>query len=131
MIAADRRTVAADKFRRRMNDDVRAMFDRSHEVRARECVVDDERNAVLMGDFRHRFDVQNVAARIADRLGIERLGLRRNRFAEIFRIGRIDEFHVNADFFERNAQTSCTFRRTGWKRIRFRLRLQQYSKWHT
>ena len=60
--AADRRAVAADELRRRVDDDVGAVLDRAAEVRRGERVVDDQRRAVLVRDLRHRLDVEDVAA---------------------------------------------------------------------
>ena len=57
-----------------MHDDVGAVFEGPHQVGRRHCVVDDERDAVLLGDGRDRLDVDDDAARIGDQLDEDRLG---------------------------------------------------------
>ena len=57
------------------SDDVGAPLDRAAEKRRRERVVDDQRELVVVRDGRDRFDVEHVAAGIADRLAVERLGV--------------------------------------------------------
>ena len=50
--AADRIAVAADELGQRMHDDVGAMLDRPHQIGRGQRVVDDQRQAVLVGDRR-------------------------------------------------------------------------------
>ena len=57
------------------SDDVRAPLDRAAEKRRRERVVDDQRQLVVVRDGRDRFDVEHVAARVADGLAVKRLGV--------------------------------------------------------
>jgi hypothetical protein len=66
--AADAGPVAADELGRRMNDDIGTPFDRAAQVRRRERVVHDQWQPVLVGDRRHRLDVQHIPAGVADRL---------------------------------------------------------------
>ena len=94
--AADAVAMAAHELRQRVHHDVGAVIDRPAHVGRRESVVDHQRNAVLVRDLGHRFDVEHVAARIADRLAVEALRLRRDGLAEILRIVRLDELHVVA-----------------------------------
>ena len=70
--AADRIAVAADEFRQRMDDDVGAMLDRPHEIGRRQRIVDDQRNAVLVGDLADRFEVDEFAVRIGEALDEDR-----------------------------------------------------------
>ena len=90
----------ADEFRGGMHDDIRAVRQRLHQIRRRHRIVDDQRQAVLMGDGRHCRDIQCVQFRIADGFGIDRPGLRRDRPAEILRVGRVHEPDLNAQLGE-------------------------------
>ena len=65
--AADRRAVAADPLRRRVDDDVGAVLDRLREQRG-EGVVDEDRHALGVGHVGDRADVVDVEARVADGL---------------------------------------------------------------
>ena len=60
-------------------DDVGAVLERAAQIRRRHRVVDDERNAGVVRDRGDRRDVADVELRIADRLGVERLRVRRER----------------------------------------------------
>ena len=102
--AAKRIAVARQELGRRMDDDVGAMLDRPAEVGGRERVVDDQRQARLVGDLRHRRDVDHDAARIGEVLDEDRLAFRRQRAAEILRLGRIDEMAGPAELLERKAE---------------------------
>ena len=73
--AADRIAVAADEFRQRMHDDVGAMLDRPHEIGCRQRVVDDQRDAVLVGEIAELLQVDEFAVRIGEALGEDELGL--------------------------------------------------------
>jgi hypothetical protein len=64
--------VAAEKLRRRVDDDIGAPFDRAAQIRGGEGVVYDQRQLVIVCDRRHRLDVQYVAGWVADRLREER-----------------------------------------------------------
>ena len=77
--AADRRAVTADELRGRVHDDVGTVPQRLDEVRARERVVDHERDAVVVRDLRDAFEVEDVALGVADALAVERLGVRADR----------------------------------------------------
>ena len=87
-----------------MDDNVRAVLDRPAEVRGRQRIVDDQRQAGLVGDLRHGRDVDHDAARIGEILDEDRLAFRRQRLAEIFRLGRIDEVAGPAELLERQAE---------------------------
>ena len=63
--AAERRAVTAYKFCRRMNNDVRTVFNGANEVRCAESVVNDEGQTVLMGNGGNFFDVRYVAVGVA------------------------------------------------------------------
>ena len=63
--AAQRRAVTADEFRCGVHDNIRAVFQRTDEIRRAESIVNDKRQSVRMGDLRERVNVGNVAVRIA------------------------------------------------------------------
>ena len=69
--AAERRAVAAEELRGGVDDDVRAERDDLDPVGRTERVVDDERQAVAVGDGGNGLDVRNVAVRVAQRLEID------------------------------------------------------------
>ena len=84
----DARAMAADEFRRRMQDDVGAPFDRAAEVRRRERVVHDQRQFVIVRDGGNRRDVEHVTGRVPDRLGVENLGvIAYGRFPRVRSVG--------------------------------------------
>ena len=95
--AADGGAVAADPFRGRVDDDVRAVIDRAGEERG-ERVVDDERHAVRVGDVRDLREVVDVQARVADGLEVDGLGLAVDRRAELLRLRAVDERVVMPSF---------------------------------
>ena len=72
--AAERRAVAADELRRRVNDNVRAVFDGADEIGRAEGVVNDDGKRMLVRNFCNRVDVGNVAVGVAE--GLEVNGLR-------------------------------------------------------
>ena len=59
--AAHRDAVTAHELCQRMHDDVGAIHDRPQQDRRRHGVVDDQRDAMRMGDARERLDVADVA----------------------------------------------------------------------
>lgn len=96
--------MSANELRRRMHDDIGAMLDRTEQERARERIVHDKRQAMLMGNGRDRLNIEQVALRIADALGEQRLRLVGNRLAEIIRIARIDEPDGDAELLQRRRE---------------------------
>ena len=59
-----------------------------HRIRRGERVVDDQRDAVLVRDLGDRREIGDVAGRVADRLGEERLGVGPDRRRERRRLRR-------------------------------------------
>ena len=88
-----------------MHDDVRAEINRPAQVRRSEGIVDHQRKAVLMRDGGYSFDIEYVAARVADRLGENAARIRRNGFAEVFGVVRLDEGRVQPEF--RKLTSNC------------------------
>ena len=58
-----------------MNHNIRAVLDGADQVGSAEGVVDDQRQAVLVGDFRNGVDVGNVGVGIAQGFQIDGLGV--------------------------------------------------------
>ena len=56
--------MAADELGRGMDNNVCAMLNRTDQVRGSKCIVDDQRKAVLVGDFRDRVNVRDIAVGI-------------------------------------------------------------------
>ena len=71
--AADAGAVAADVFRGRSDDDVRAVIKRPHQADA-DRVVHDQRNAGLVRDFGDGLEVRHVELGIADGLDVNARG---------------------------------------------------------
>ena len=92
--SADAVPMAAHELGQRMNHDVAAVIDGPADVGRGEGVVDHQRQAVRVRDGRHRFDIENIAAWVADGLSVEELSVRANGLAEILRIVRLDESDV-------------------------------------
>ena len=87
-----------------MNDEVGAVLDRPAQVRGRERVVDDQGHARLVRDFGDALDVDDDAAGVGEVLDEDRLALRGQAFAEILRLGRIDEMAGPAELLERQPE---------------------------
>ena len=87
-----------------MHDNVGAMLDRPAEVGRRQRVVDDQRQTRLMRDIGDALDIDDDTAWIGEVLDEDRLTLGRQRLAEIFGVGRVDEMAAPAEFLEREAE---------------------------
>ena len=72
---ADGCAVAADELGRAVDHDVRTPVQRTDQVGRRESGIHHQRNTVGMGDLRHRFNVHNVAVRVAQGLDEYCLGV--------------------------------------------------------
>jgi len=74
------------------------------EIGGRQGVVDNQRDARLVGDRRHALEIDDDPAGIGEVLEKDRLGARGQRLAEIFRIGRVDKMALPAELFERQPE---------------------------
>ncbi len=83
--------MAADELGGRLNHDVRAMFQRTEQVRGGEGVVDDHRQMVLVGDFGNGLEVRKIGVRIAEGLEVDELGVLLDGILELLRILGGDE----------------------------------------
>ena len=102
--AAERVAVAAEKFRGRVADDVGPPLDRPAQIGRGQRVIDDQRNAGVMRHRGDRLDVHHHAAGIGQAFDEDRLAARRQRAAEILRVGRIDEMAGPAEPRKRQAE---------------------------
>ena len=84
-----------------MHDDVGAVLERPHEVGRGQRVVDDERDAGLLGHGRDRRNVGDDAARIGDRFDEDRFRLLGDQRLETARVGGIGPFHLPTEPLER------------------------------
>lgn len=75
-------------------------LERPAQIGAEESIVDKQRQSGLGGDFTDRFQIEDVQGRVADGLGKQGLGFRRDGPGKAFRIVRIDEYSVDAKLAE-------------------------------
>jgi hypothetical protein len=82
---------------RGVHHDVRAPIERPAEIRRRNRIVDDQRNARFVRDPGERLDVDDVQQRVAERLRVKQLGPAALYGApKVLRIDRIDERALDA-----------------------------------
>ncbi len=99
---ADGRAVPADELRRRVHDHVGAVLERAGQVRGGQGVVDDERRARLVRGPGHPGDVEDVPARVADRLPVEGGRVRAHGGLPGTQVvGVVDEGRLDAELGER------------------------------
>src|SRR3954451_12626040 len=84
-----------------MNDDVRPVIDRPHQVGRRQGVVDDQRHAGSASDGRDRFNVRDAAPRVGYRLNEYRFGMGGDRALETADVVWVGPDHVPAETLER------------------------------
>ena len=102
---ADGGSVAANPLRRAVDDDVRAVLDGADEVTAdAEGVVDDERDAVVVGDLGDGGDIKDVELRVGDALDVDRLGLLVDRGNEVLRVRARHEPRLDPILLERDLE---------------------------
>jgi len=89
--AAQRGAVAADELGGRVDDDVRAVLDGTDEVRGAKGVINDQRQAVLVGDGRDGVDVGDVTVGVAQSLEVDGLGVGLDRVLDLFQVMCIHE----------------------------------------
>jgi hypothetical protein len=92
--------VAADELGGRVHHDVGAVQQRLAEVGRGRRVVDDERDARLARDRADRGDVDDADRRVAERLGVEQLGVRLERPSEVLGVVRVDERRLDAELLQ-------------------------------
>ena len=89
--AADGGSVTTDELRRRMNDDVGTVLDRTDLYRGCEGVIDDEREVMLVSDLYPLVEVEDLTVRVTEGLGIEGLRVQLDGCLYLLVIVRIDE----------------------------------------
>ena len=94
--AAETVAVSAKILGERMHDDVGAMLDGAAQIGRSDGIVDDQRNAVRVGDVRQTADVGDIAARVADRLAEHGFGFFVDQLAEGIRIAVVGEADFDA-----------------------------------
>ena len=103
--AADRGAVAPDPLGGRLDHHVGAVLDGAAQVAAgREGVVDDERDAVVVGQPGQRRQVGDVVAGVADGLHVERLGLAVDGPGQVRGLHRVDQLHLDAEPRQRHLE---------------------------
>ena len=103
--SADLAGMAIHVFRRRVRHNIGAEAERTAENGRGEGVVDDQRNAVFVGDLGELRDIENAPGRICDGLAENAFRIRTERRLNRLRVGiRIDERELNAELLERNGK---------------------------
>ena len=84
--------MTAEELRQRVDDDIRAMLERSHQVGGGQGVVDHQRHAGVVRFVGDALDVEGQQIGVADGFGIDQLRLWRNRLAHAFgrRLAEVD-----------------------------------------
>ena len=97
--------VAVHVLGRGVGHDVNAEFNRTAENRGRERVIDNHRNAVLVGDVSKALEVQNLASRVCDGFAEEALGVRAESLLDFFVRGiLVDERAFDAELLHRHGE---------------------------
>ena len=105
--AANRRTMAADIFGRRVHNHSRAVVKRTTQGRAG-GVVHNQWNAVGAADVCNFLDREDFQFGIWQRFGIKSARFIVNRIGEVLRVGRINEANLNAHVLQRiGEQVPC------------------------
>ena len=101
----DGHSVAIHVLGRGVGHDVNAEFDRTAENRGREGVVDDHRNAVLVGEISEALEVQDLACRVCDGFAEDALGVRAESLFDFF-VGSVlvNECAFDAELLHRHGE---------------------------
>ncbi len=102
--AADRHAVTADEFRRRVIHEVGAVIERCHQVRRSERRINQQRQAVVVGDGANRRNVEHVQPRVAERLAEQQSGVGTHRGPPRIQIARVDKSRVDTKARQGKAQ---------------------------
>lgn len=94
---AQRGAVAADELGGRVDNDVRAVLDRTDQVRSAEGVVDDQRDVVLVGNLGDGVDVGNVRVGVTQRLQIDGAGVLLDSAFDLGQVMGVDKGRLNAE----------------------------------
>ena len=103
--ATDCHGVAVHVLGRGVGHDVNAEFDRTAENRGREGVVDNHRNAVLVGEISEALEVQDLAGRVCDGFAEDALGVRAESLFDFFvRSILVNERAFDAELLHRHGE---------------------------
>ena len=80
----------------RVRDDVRTPLERTAQVGRGQRVIDHQWDVIFLRDFGGLFQRENVHQRIAERFTVNDLGIFLDGTAEVLRVGRVYESHVDA-----------------------------------
>ena len=94
-------SVAADKLCGGVNDDVGSALDRANKEGSSKCVVDDNRNSVLVGDLRDGVDVRNVAVGISQSLKVNGLCVGLDRSFDFLKVMGVYKSGLDAELLKR------------------------------
>ena len=87
---ADDVAVPVDVLGDRVDDDVRAELQRALEDGGRERVVDDDHDAVLLGELADRLDVRDAPGRVRGGLEVDHLGVVADGLRDLLDLRRVD-----------------------------------------
>ena len=87
--------VAADELGQRVANDVGAMLNWSEEERCRYCIVNNERQAVVMRDTCNSFKIIDIVLGVADRFGKNCLGVLVDGLSDVLRVAAVDKLDVD------------------------------------
>src|SRR5262249_5738459 len=93
--------VAVEVFRHGVNNDVRTEFDGSLQVRAEECVIDDEGDVSLVGELGHGSDIGNAHGGVRGRLDVQHFRVGAAGGDDGFVDGRIDKAEFKTEVHEK------------------------------
>ena len=97
---AERRAVAADELRRRVDNDVRAVLDGADEIGRAKGIIDDDGKRMLVRNLCNRVDVGNIAVGVSERLKVNCLRVGLNGRFDLFEIVRVHKRRRHTEGFE-------------------------------
>ena len=96
--------MAADKLGRGVDDNVGAVLQRTEQIRGAEGVIDDNRQAMFLGNLGNGVDVGDIGVGIAERLEIDDRGVVLDGALDLFQVMSIDKGGLDAKLEERMLQ---------------------------
>lgn len=101
---AQRGTVAANELSCGVNDDVGAMLQRTEQIRSAEGVIDDDRQAMLLGDLGDSVDVGNIGVGVTERLEVDDRGIVLDGTLDLVQVMGVDKGGLDTKLGERVLQ---------------------------
>ena len=96
--------VATQPLGQRVDDDVRPVLDRPLQVRRRKRAVDHQGQIVGMSDIGDSLEIENVDARVAEGLAIDRPGVGLNGSGEVLRLVGVNEGRLDTHLAKRDVE---------------------------